>query len=69
MEAKTLQRCIKEAKDFIEAAEAVPLREVVIEGESSKRTVAYIEPGKASGAMRRASMDLSRALADLRQGR
>jgi len=69
MEAKTLKKCIQEAKDFIKLAEAVPLREVVIEGEHGKRTATYIEAGKASGAMKRASMDLSRELANLRQGR
>ncbi|MFA5376617.1 MAG: hypothetical protein WC455_12795 [Dehalococcoidia bacterium] len=69
MQAKTLQQCIQEAKRFIQLAEAVPLRDVVIEGEHSKRTVTYIESGKASGAMKRASMDLSRCLSALRGGR
>jgi hypothetical protein len=69
MEAKTLQRCIEEAREFIKLAKAIPLRTVEVEGESSKRTVTYIEAGKASGAMKRASMDLTRALADLRMGR
>lgn len=69
MQAKTLQQCIEEAKRFLQLAEAVPLREAVMEGESSKRTCTFIESGKASGAMKRASMDLSRCLSALRGGR
>jgi hypothetical protein len=64
MEASTLKACIREAKRFIKLAEAVPMSK-------SKANSAwdFIDSGKASGAAKRASMDLSRKLADLRQGR
>jgi hypothetical protein len=79
MKPETLQLCIAEAKRFIEKAEQVPIIEgvydkvdwSVIHGEKKigDRKEPYIETGKASGAARRASLDLTRCLADLRQRR
>ena len=67
MRAETLARAIREAKHFIKMAEAVPVNDF---GKNFRgERVKIIEMGKASGAARRASMDLTRALADLRQGR
>jgi hypothetical protein len=67
MEAKTMKKCIAEAKRFVKLAEAVPIRKTENKSQFSKWD--FVESGKASGAARRASMDLTRALADLRQGR
>lgn len=61
----TVRRAIDEAKRFIERAES----------HLSKRGPSYfnkeiiVDDPKASGAMKRSSMDLTRVLADLRQGR
>ena len=71
-EAKTLKRCIEEARRFIRLAEAVPIEHVPsYKTEVLGVTKAYdrIESGKQSAAAKRASMDLSRCLSDLRQGR
>ena len=67
MKADTLKKAIQEAERFIKAAKAVELEK--IEQYSTGKVTQYIATGKASGAARRASMDLSRVLADLRQGR
>ena len=64
MKLETLQDCIAEAERFIEVARKL--------GESiDYRRLGDIGTGtpKESGAVRRASMDLTRRLADLRQGR
>jgi hypothetical protein len=66
-QAATLLKCIQEAKRFIELAEEVPLTDFGRDLKGKK--VQFIESGKASGAARRASMDLTRALADYRSGR
>jgi hypothetical protein len=67
MRAETLGKAVSEARRFIELADAVPLRDY---GKDFKgKTVQFVESGKASGSVRRASMDLTRVLADLRQGR
>lgn len=61
----TVQHAIYEAKRFIERAEAhLFLRQphLSIPG-------IIVDDPKASSAMKRSSMDLSRALADLRQNR
>ena len=73
MNPSTISRCIKEAERFVKLAKAVPIEHVPAhESEFAGHHVkAYdrVEAGKASAAAKRASMDLSRALADLRQGR
>ena len=61
MKADTMKRCVKEAKRFIKLASDVEMHKY--------GNVEIMQQGKASGAMVRASMDLTRALADLRQGR
>jgi hypothetical protein len=69
MKPETLRRAISEARRFIELAEAVPITSYP--AEYQVRSIGYdvMETGKASGAAKRASMDLTRVLADLRQGR
>ena len=69
MRAETLKTAIKEAKRFIKLAEAVPIKDYPAEHGVRSVGFAVIEPGKASGAARRASMDLTRILSDLRQRR
>ena len=65
--ADTMQRCIKEAREFIRLAEEVPISDFGTDFKGNK--VRFIEPGKASGLMKAQSIILTRALADLRQGR
>jgi hypothetical protein len=67
MRPETLHRCVKEAKRFIALAEVVPIIDHNWKGEKTKPFVEL--PSKYSAAAKRSSMDLSRALADLRQGR
>jgi hypothetical protein len=71
IEAKTLKRCIDEARRFIRLAEAVHIEHVPAHGSPSGTVAAYdrIEAGKKSAAAKRSSMDLSMCLSDLRQGR
>ena len=70
MKADTLKNAIREAEHFVELAKAVPIQEYTIEfGPNKGKTARSIDSGRASGAARRASMDLTRALADLRQGK
>jgi hypothetical protein len=62
-----MQRCIREAREFIRLAEEVPIKDF---GKDFKgKRVQSIESGKASGLMKAQSIILTRALADLRQGR
>lgn len=63
----TMQRCVKEAREFIRLAEEVPISDFGRDLKGKK--VQFIEPGKASGLMKAQSIILTRALADLRQGR
>ncbi len=58
MKTDTLKEAVQAADLFIQAAVAV---------EHSKYN--SVEPGKNSGTLRRASMELTRRLADLRQNR
>ena len=55
MNTKTLAAAVREAKRFIEAAKAVRS-----DGE-------WINSSKESGAVKRASMDLTRALSEMRK--
>lgn len=64
MNTKTLNEAIEEAKRFIEAARCY----IAVDNERNKERYHYGCP-RESGAVRRASMDLTRKLADLRQGR
>lgn len=61
----TVQRAIDEAKRFIERAE----HHLSMRQPRWSIPDVVIDDPKASSAMKRSSMDLSRALADLRQGR
>jgi hypothetical protein len=66
MTPETLRKAIDEAKRFIEAAEKV---KIVSFTDINERYFETIDPGKAPAACKRASMDLTRVLSDLRQGR
>ncbi len=59
MRYNQLETALDEAKRFIKRAEPVLDTRMLDE--------LYIDPCKESGALRRASMDLTRALADLRR--
>lgn len=65
MKVKTLEQAVREAKRFIEKAEELMQADVP---DPRNEYIGFGYP-KESGAMRRASMDLTRKLADLRQGR
>ena len=75
MTPSTLKKAIAEAERFIRAAEAVPLSGELptMDGKVFKyvqRSIAPDEtfaPSKHSAAAKRASLDLTRALADLRR--
>lgn len=58
MRAVTFARCESEAKRFLALAAKV-----------CKHNECNMRDGKEAAALKRASMDLTRALADLRQGR
>lgn len=60
MNIRTLQAAITEAERFLDLA-----RELQAQAKSTDWS--YIQGTAASGATRRASMDLTRALADLRR--
>lgn len=64
MRPETLDEAIREAERFIKRAKACKksVREDAFGG-------VWFDDGKASGAVKRSSMDLTQALADLRQGR
>ena len=62
MTPENLKNAIIEAQRFIKAAKAVPIYAAGM----PKPSKPYILTGKESGACRRASMDLTRALAVLR---
>ena len=65
--ATTLLRCVRVATEFVRLANEVPLIDFGTDFKGKK--VQFIEPGKASGLMKAQSIILTRALADLRQGR
>lgn len=71
MQAKTLRKAIIEAKRFIEAANLVEIKDVTGTGPitAGKHWEAVVEYTKESASCKRASMDLTRVLADLRNGR
>lgn len=64
MNSHSLDRAILEAVQFIKQARQL---RAVLKGD--KATGRKVRHPRQSGATRRASMDLTRALADLRQGR
>lgn len=62
LRSNTLRRAIEEAKRFIYLAE-------IAEAEYRTKSLVSITGNKHTGAAKRASMDLTRVLADFRQGR
>lgn len=67
MNDETIRRAVAESKRFLEAVDALSARRTK-EAKKDKTTMLYVWQGcRESGAVRRASMDLSRALADLRR--
>ena len=66
MTKQTLDKAINEAKRFIKAAEQVKVHSSV-NGDTGKLWYYLDAPTKASGACKRASMDLTRALAEMRK--
>lgn len=62
MKPDTLYRCKQEAERFLQ------LVDVTLKENSGHGNYLHTSP-KTSGALRRSSMDLTRALADLRQNR
>jgi hypothetical protein len=62
MEAKTLKKAISDAEQFLKIAKITYDKETDKDHE-------YVYGGKNTAAMKRASMDLSRTLSDMRQGR
>ncbi len=61
MTVKEIEKAVSEAQRFIDSAECAVKHNVTYGGSS------YICYGKRSGALRRASMDLTRSLADMRK--
>ena len=64
MNQKAIDQAVTEAKRFLNR---VALMEKVVKSQKTD-DYSWLNP-KETGAVRRASMDLTRALADLRQGR
>ena len=62
MKISTLKEAMHEARRFLVAGQAL------VKAEEAKSEYRFSNP-KESGAVSRASMDLTRKLADLRQGR
>ena len=58
-----LQRCEKLCEEFLKLAAALRIREA----EGAYKFDSYISGCRESGALRRKSLDLTRALADLRR--
>jgi hypothetical protein len=78
MRTETAERCIMECQRFIKAWQNCVIRHNKITAECSEERKQYLQKdfldrnddiGKDRAALRRASLDLSNALADLRQGR
>lgn len=61
MNGQTLRQAIKDAKRFLKLA-----NEVLVESESDT-SLLFITGSKTTGACKRASMDLTRSLAEMRK--
>lgn len=61
MNAKSISIAVREAKDFLKAASIVALEL------HEEPNGFFVCSGKSTGALRRASMDLTRALAEMRK--
>lgn len=68
MEPDQIRICVEEAKRFLVRARAV-LAAVQKRKMHDGTPYEYLDSGKLTGALRRASMDLTRSLADLRRSR
>jgi hypothetical protein len=64
MKPDTLKQAVAEAKRFISAAEKCKFSQ-----SQYNKSIFYPQSGKETAAAKRASMDLTRKLADLRAGR
>lgn len=62
MNHKTLQAAVEKAEAFIDAARAVRIEKSAYGGD-----YLYLNGPRETGAAKRASMDLTRALADMRR--
>lgn len=70
MQAKTLRKAIVEAERFIESAKNVEIKDVSGTGMmKGKHWEAVVEYTKECASCKRSSMDLTRVLADLRNGK
>lgn len=69
MDRKSINAAISEAERFLKRAKALPKPEARKKGWATDGSTYLDEsiPPKDGGAIRRASMDLTRALADLRK--
>lgn len=65
MNTQTIDTAVAEAKRFLQRVEELKLAEEATL--QAGRNIYYSTHSKQKGALRRASMDLSRALADLRR--
>lgn len=66
MRKKVVEEAKREAKRFLERVEQME-KEARTYDFSEKKNDPYYEPGKLTGAVRRASMDLTRALVAVRR--
>lgn len=68
MQVDKLRKAIEQAQIFINKAKEVPIAVIKsYNGKSSNVTFEQIETGKASAACKRASLDLTRALTEMRK--
>lgn len=69
MQEKYYTAAVAEAKRFLEVAARLE-KECELQGENCQRGIpGHYLPSKQTGALRRASMDLTRALTELRRGK
>ncbi len=69
MKEATIQTAINEAQRFLDRANEALKRHVTDETEHGVTFMdgGYLSPSRESGALRRASLDLTRALAEMRR--
>lgn len=65
MKIERLEAAVKEATRFL--SKVKELRDNALHDYANTREGRYIESGRHTGAVKRSSMDLTRALADLRR--
>lgn len=69
MTPESIRKAIADAERFIKAAEECLATVETLNAGSAINEIEYMPPSKLSGALRRASMDLTRSLANMRQSR